>query len=62
MSGIPLFSGLGVINNASARYAADTQSKANSNECHTGTNCGITSPQSQGDGTCKLTPSTWLSR
>ena len=51
-SGIPLFSGPGVINNASARYAqTNTQTQANANECDTGTNCAINSPQTQGDGT-----------
>jgi hypothetical protein len=50
-SGIPFFSGSGVINNASARYApANTQTEANANECNTGTNCAINSPQTQGDG------------
>jgi hypothetical protein len=50
-SGIPLFSGPGVINNASARYApAETQTQANANDCDTGTNCAINSPQTQGDG------------
>ena len=52
MSGIPLFSGPGVINNVIARYApANTQTQANANECDTGTNCEINSPQTQGDGT-----------
>ena len=52
-SGIPLFSGSSVINNVSARYApqANTQTQANANECDTGSNCAITSPQTQGDGT-----------
>ena len=48
------FSG-SVINNAYAKYAtgtdSNTQTQANSNECPTGTNYGITSPQTQGDGT-----------
>jgi hypothetical protein len=51
-SGIPLFSGPGVINTASARYApANTQTQANDNDCDIGTNCAINSPQTQGDGT-----------
>jgi hypothetical protein len=50
MSGLPLISG-GTINYANAKYATNTQSQANSNECDTGTNCAITSPQNQGDGT-----------
>src|SRR5688572_9640498 len=48
LSGIPLISG-GATNYASARYA-NTQSQANANECNTGTNCAINSPQTQGDG------------
>ena len=52
VSGVPLFSGPGVINNANARYApANTQTQADSNECDTGSNCAINSPQTQGDGT-----------
>lgn len=52
MSGAPLMSSPSVMNFASARYApANTQSQANNNECDTGTNCAITSPQTQGDGT-----------
>ena len=47
-SGIPLFSGSSIINNASARYATNIQTQANSNECY---DCAINSPQTQGDGT-----------
>lgn len=51
MSGIPLFSGPSIINNASARYSpTNTQTEANTNECTTGTNCAVNSPQTQGDG------------
>jgi hypothetical protein len=51
-SAISLFSGTRTIDYVSARYAPEnTQTQANENECTTGTNCGITSPQSQGDGT-----------
>ena len=50
LSGIPLISSPGAINYASARYA-NTQTQANANECDTGTNCAINSPQTQGDGT-----------
>jgi hypothetical protein len=49
MSGLPLMSG-GVINNAYARYATNTQTQPNANECEIGTNCAINSPQTQGDG------------
>jgi hypothetical protein len=48
--GIPLMSA-GSISNASAKYTTHTQTQANSNDCNTGTNCSITSPQTQGDGT-----------
>jgi hypothetical protein len=50
LSGIMLLSSPGAINYASARYA-NTQTQANANECDTGTNCAINSPQTQGDGT-----------
>jgi hypothetical protein len=50
LSGIPLISG-GAINYASARYATNTQSQGNANDCDTGTNCAINSPQTQGNGT-----------
>jgi hypothetical protein len=48
-SGIPLISA-GSMNYASAKYATNTQTQANSNDCDTGTNCAISSPQTQGDG------------
>lgn len=48
--GIPLMSGSS-INYAIAKYATNTQTQANNNDCNTGTNCAITSPQTQGDGT-----------
>jgi hypothetical protein len=48
--GIPIMSGSSM-NSVSAKYSTNTQTQANSNECDTGTNCAITSPQSQGDGT-----------
>src|SRR5687768_13380387 len=50
LSGIPLISGPGIMNFASARYATNTQTQANANECEGGTNCAINSPQTQGDG------------
>ena len=49
LSGIPRISSPGAINYASARYA-NTQTQANANDCNTGTNCAINSPQTQGDG------------
>ena len=51
ISGMPVLSSGSFTGTAQARYAADTQTQANSNECDTGTNCAITSPQTQGDGT-----------
>ena len=48
LSGIPLLSG--GTDYANAKYATNTQSQGNSNECDTGTNCAINSPQTQGDG------------
>jgi len=53
LSGMPLLSSGSIITNyAYARYAnTNTQSQGNTNECNTGTNCAITSPQTQGDGT-----------
>lgn len=55
LSGMPLSllsGGSSSTNYAFARYAnTNTQTQANSNECTVGSNCGITSPQTQGDGT-----------
>lgn len=48
-SGIPLILD-GATNYASARYAPNTQTQANANDCDNGTNCAINSPQTQGDG------------
>jgi hypothetical protein len=39
------------MNYANAKYGTNTQTQANANECDTGSNCAITSPQTQGDGT-----------
>jgi hypothetical protein len=40
------------MNYAYAKSApADSQTQANANDCDNGTNCAITSPQTQGDGT-----------
>jgi hypothetical protein len=61
LSGIPLIS-TGSTNYASARYApANTQTQSNANDCDTGTNCGITSPQTQGDGTANSPVNTQIS-
>lgn len=48
MSGMPFMSG-GAMTSAYAMYARNTQSQANTNSCNNGVNCGITSPQTQGD-------------
>jgi hypothetical protein len=52
MSGMPPLFSSDTTNYAFARYAiTSTQNQANTNECNAGTNCAITSPQTQGDGT-----------
>ena len=51
ISGMPVLSSGSLTGTTQAKYAADTQTQANSNKCDTGTNCAITSPQTQGDGT-----------
>jgi hypothetical protein len=51
MSSLPLIASPGAMNYISAKYApANTQTQANANDCDTGTNCAINSPQTQGDG------------
>lgn len=50
LSGMPLISSPGAMNYASARDATNTQTQANANDCDTGTNCAINSPQTQGGG------------
>jgi hypothetical protein len=49
LSSIPLISN-NATNYASAKYATNTQTQANANECDNGSNCAINSPQTQGDG------------
>lgn len=51
MSGMPMLSSGSITNYANAKYAPNTQTQANNNDCTTGANCGIISPQTQGDGT-----------
>lgn len=51
LSGIPLISD-DAMNFADARYT-NTQTQANANDCNTGTNCAINSPQTQGDGSSR---------
>ena len=46
LSGIPLISG-GATNYANAKYATDTQTQANANECEGGANCAINSPDTK---------------
>ena len=64
LSGMPLLSSGSIITNyAYARYAnTNTQSQGNSNECNTGTNCAITSPQTQEDGTANSPTNLQISR
>ncbi len=50
MSGVPFMSGVGGGSNAYARYVRSTQTQVNRNDCDNGSNCAITSPQTQGDG------------
>jgi hypothetical protein len=50
LSGMPLLSS-GITNYAYARYAPNTQTLANNNECDNGANCANPSAQSIGDGT-----------
>jgi hypothetical protein len=59
MSGVPFMTGGG--SNAFARYVHNTQTQANTNNCSNGTNCAITSPQTQGDGTANSPVSTQIS-
>jgi hypothetical protein len=61
VSGIPLISG-GAMNYANAKYATNSQSQANANECEVGTNCAINSPQTQGDGTANSPTNLQISR
>ena len=52
LSGLPLIASPGAgMNYANAKYPLNTQTQANANDCNTGTNCAINSPQTQGDGT-----------
>ena len=62
LSGIPLISGSGTVNFASARYLTNTQTQANANDCNTGTNCAINSPQTQGDGSANSPINSQISR
>jgi hypothetical protein len=43
-------------------YATNMQTQANNNECDIGTNCSITSPQIQGDGTANSPTNLQISR
>jgi hypothetical protein len=62
MSGMPLLLSTGNVSNyVYARYATNAQSQANTNECNTGANCVITSPQTQGDGTANSPVNTQIS-
>ena len=59
MSGALFMSGGG----AYARYASTkTQSQANTNNCNNGTNCAVTSPQTQGDSSASSPTSVQISK
>ena len=60
LSGIPLISD-DAMNFADARYT-NTQTRANANDCNTGTNCAINSPQTQGDGSSSSPTNLQISR
>ena len=60
LSGIPLISD-DAMNFADARYT-NTQTQANANDCNTGTNCAINSPQTQGDGSSSSPTNLQISR
>jgi hypothetical protein len=47
-----------IINNAYARYAVNTQTQANSNDCDNGATCAITNPLIQGDGSTNAATNT----
>jgi hypothetical protein len=60
LSGTLLTSGY-AMNSVYARYSK-TQSQANANTCSIGTNCGITSPQTQGDSSASSPTNLQISR
>jgi hypothetical protein len=60
LSGISLISD-DAMNFADARYT-NTQTQANANDCNTGTNCAINSPQTQGDGSSSSPTNLQISR
>jgi hypothetical protein len=59
-SGVPLASG-SIANYAYARYATNTQTMANNNECNNDANCSNPSSQSIGDGSANSPVNTQLS-
>jgi hypothetical protein len=60
MLGVPFMTGGG--SNAYARYVRNTQTQANTNNCSNGTNCAITSPQTQGDGSASSPTNVQISK
>jgi hypothetical protein len=60
LSGIPLISD-DAMNFADARYT-NTQTQANANDCNTGTNCAINSPQTHGHGSSSSPTNLQISR
>jgi hypothetical protein len=51
-------SGNVIIDNAYAKYAPDTQTQANSNDCDNGSTCSITNPLIQGEGSTNAATNT----
>jgi hypothetical protein len=62
LSGTPVLSSGSIPNSANAKSATTTQTQANNNECDTGTNCAINSPQTQGDGSASSPTNLQISR
>ena len=60
LSGMPALSS-GITYYAYARYATNTQTMANNNECDNGANCANPAPQSIGDGTANSPVNTQIS-
>lgn len=62
LSGTTVLSSGSIPNSANAKYATNIQTQANNNECDTGTNCAINSPQTQGDGSASSPTNLQISR
>jgi hypothetical protein len=62
LSSMPVLSSGIVTNYASAKYATNTQTLVNNNECDNGANCANPSAQSIGDGTANSPVNTQISK